>query len=191
MRDPNWTDTPDTCAPGAQSGGAFALLDWEDFLERYSSLIYSIPVRFGLDRQDADDVFQATCLTILRRRDAWPGPERLIPWLVSIASWESRRVLRRRSPTYEDPELLERIPRLGEPAPAELVAELERARVVFDALATLPTRDQRVLRALFLSHDETSYDDLADRLGLARGSIGSLRGRALQRLRRELERRGI
>ncbi len=168
-----------------------SLEEWRDFIGHYSSLIYSIPRRFGLSANDSDDVFQATCLTAVRRRDSLPPPDRLAGWLVSIASWESRRVLRRRSPMLESPEMLDAIPELGASPPAEVVARVERHRILLDAMATLSDRDRDVLRSLFLAEDPVSYEDLAERFGIALGTVGPIRCRALQRLRRELERRGF
>jgi len=35
-------------------------------IDKYKALIYSIPVKYGLSREEAADVFQATCVELLR-----------------------------------------------------------------------------------------------------------------------------
>jgi DNA-directed RNA polymerase specialized sigma24 family protein len=44
---------------------------------------------------------------------------------------------------------------------------------------------------LFYQEPQVSYRDLAQRLGLATGSIGFIRGRCLKRLQRALEESGF
>jgi DNA-directed RNA polymerase specialized sigma24 family protein len=61
----------------------------------------------------------------------------------------------------------------------------ERDAALWNAFKRLPQRDQALLR--MLTADPTpSYEEIAAALGVAIGSIGPKRGRALERLRREL-----
>src|SRR5256885_12643712 len=46
----------------------------------------------------SEDVFQSTLLTAMRREPTPPAPDRIVRWLASIASWETRNVLRKRAP---------------------------------------------------------------------------------------------
>ena len=50
---------------------------WDELVERYSRLIYSIPLRVGLSHSDADDVVQIVWGIVLRRletlRECVPG----------------------------------------------------------------------------------------------------------------------
>src|SRR5206468_2215340 len=71
---------------------------WDAAIARYARLVYSVPLRFGLSRADADDVFQATWLVAVRKSALPPAADRIVRWLVSIASWEARAVMRRRRP---------------------------------------------------------------------------------------------
>jgi DNA-directed RNA polymerase specialized sigma24 family protein len=54
------------------------------------------------------------------------------------------------------------------------------------ALAALPPRQRTLLRLLH-SESAPSYEAIGSALGMPVGSIGPTRGRALERLRRELQ----
>src|SRR2546426_1000363 len=107
-------------APGP---GSAAALSWDAVVVRYARLVYSIPVRFGLSRHDADDVFQATFLTAVRRQPEPPPPDRIVRWLAAIASWETRNLLRKRAPRTHDPRECKALD-VGE-TPPDLLLETE------------------------------------------------------------------
>jgi DNA-directed RNA polymerase specialized sigma24 family protein len=64
-----------------------------------------------------------------------------------------------------------------------LRAELDEA--LHDAVNALPATQQLLVRALL--REPASYDDLSRELGIPRGSLGPLRGRAVRTLRSRLE----
>src|SRR5581483_7852256 len=39
---------------------------WSDLIDKYRHLIFSIAVKYGFSREDASEVFQAVCLTLLQ-----------------------------------------------------------------------------------------------------------------------------
>ena len=61
----------------------------------------------------------------------------------------------------------------------ELRAALDRA------VRTLPETQRRIVEALL--REPESYDALSQELGIPRGSLGPLRGRAVKALRAQLE----
>src|SRR5439155_9482479 len=77
------------------------------------------------------------------------------------------------------------------PAADAAIERLREGELVMRALASLGDPCHKLLVALF-SDDGESYRSLANRLGLAVGSLGATRGRCLERLRLSLlrERRG-
>jgi DNA-directed RNA polymerase specialized sigma24 family protein len=79
----------------------------------------------------------------------------------------------------------------AEPMPADTMAELEREQLVRDSIAMLPPRCRQMITLLFFEHPPQPYQEVAERLGLARGSIGFIRGRCLKRLKRILEDKGF
>jgi RNA polymerase sigma factor (sigma-70 family) len=163
---------------------------WEAAIVRYARLIHSIPLRFGLSRDDAEDVFQSTILTAMRRERVPPSEDRIVRWLASIASWETRNVLRKRSPEPFEPAIVEAL-RGGGDVPRPLLDEAEDLQALADALAALKPRERRLLEALFLAEEPLSYQEVAAAIGVAVGSVGELRRRAIDRLRAELLRRGF
>ena len=57
-----WNDTKlvKACLSGDEEA-------WSLLIDKYKALIYSIPVKYGLSREEAADVFQATCVELLVR----------------------------------------------------------------------------------------------------------------------------
>jgi DNA-directed RNA polymerase specialized sigma24 family protein len=80
-----------------------------------------------------------------------------------------------------------------DPAPdaASLYAEEERSQIVRESVRRLPHRCRSMLRMLFFEHPPKPYVEVAEALGLAEGSIGFIRGRCLQQLKRLLTDAGI
>src|SRR5438132_11544567 len=64
---------------------------WSLLIDKYKALIYSIPVKYGLSRQEAADVFQATCTELLVRLPELREPRALPKWLMQVAHHESYR----------------------------------------------------------------------------------------------------
>jgi DNA-directed RNA polymerase specialized sigma subunit len=53
-------------------------------------------------------------------------------------------------------------------------------------VAALPARCQRLMQMLFFEEPARPYQEVAQRLRIAEGSIGFIRQRCLQRLRKQL-----
>jgi DNA-directed RNA polymerase specialized sigma24 family protein len=65
--------------------------------------------------------------------------------------------------------------------------EAEREQNLRDAIRRLPVRCQKMVEMLFFEQPPKPYSGVARELGLAEGSIGFIRGRCLEKLRRLLE----
>jgi len=166
---------------------------WAALLHKYKNLIFSIPVRRGLPREDAADVFQRVCLLLLAELPHLREPKALPMWLIRVTSHECERWRRqehpyvpREGPAVEPAELLDE-----KPLPDDLIATVKQEQVLRDAVAVLSPRCQKLIEMLFFEAPARPYRQVAERLGLAAGSIGFIRGRCLTRLRRELEKRGM
>lgn len=174
---------------GAPAG---APADWDDWLRRYGRLVYSVPRRFGLTADDCDDVCQATWLTAVSRTSLPTGGEDVVVrWLAAIAAWETRNLLRRKRVRVREPGLLEEVEASPDHLPERIGQMVEEHLILQESIAALPERDRAILRDLFLTETPLSYDEVARRLGVAIGSVGPLRLRAIERLRAELVRRGF
>ena len=77
------------------------------------------------------------------------------------------------------------------PIAPELIEQAEREQLVRDAVTALSSRCREIIRLLFYEQPPVPYKDLAERLGLATGSIGFIRGRCLASLQRALEKAGF
>ena len=67
---------------------------WDDLVDRYGRLVYSIARRYGLDA-DADDVFQNVFSALFRSLDRLRDKGRLSSWLITTTHRECWRVGRR------------------------------------------------------------------------------------------------
>jgi RNA polymerase sigma factor (sigma-70 family) len=68
----------------------------------------------------------------------------------------------------------------------ETLAQLEQEQIVRDVVAKLPPRHKELVQMLFFEQPPLPYAEVATRLGLATGSIGFIRGRCLDKLRKSL-----
>ncbi|MEQ8770481.1 MAG: sigma-70 family RNA polymerase sigma factor [Phycisphaerales bacterium] len=152
---------------------------WTALVDRYAALVYSIPTRQGLGEDLSQDVFQNVWTITIRYLGALRDPQGLAAWLITTTQRETWRVARRASqqpgPGYED---LSEVA-WADPAEAELLEERQRLR---RSLARLDDRCRALLTEVF-REDRPSYDLLAERLSIPRGSIGPTRGRCLEKLR--------
>jgi RNA polymerase sigma factor (sigma-70 family) len=169
---------------------------WDALVERYAALIYSIPVKYGFTEADAADVFQSVCVTLLEKLGSVREPRSLAAWIITTTTRQCMAVARqlRREQAHAvpdgvsppdaeltDPELL----------PEEELLALERQQLVRTAVGQLPGSCQRLVEALFSdSVEHTSYQQLADGLGVPMNSLGPTRARCLAKLRRLLSAAG-
>ena len=131
------------------------------------------------NRDDAEDAAQEAFVRLL---DANPRDPRA--WLYTVAS----NVARDRSRRVSRQASLMRANALADAAadPDEELVHAEQRRAVQVVLGMLPPRDQHLL---LLHHGGASYRDIAQALGVAPGSVGSLLTRAHRRFLLCYERR--
>src|SRR6266853_347397 len=131
----------------------------------------------------ADDVAQTTWLRLFEHIDRIQYPDRVGSWLAATARNECLRSLaaRKRVVLAPDHEVITDAVACGPEIDERILAD-ERARVVRDAMSSLPKRWQRLLE-LLMADPPASYAEISDQLDLPIGSIGPTRGRCLARLR--------
>ncbi len=160
---------------------------WDTLVDRYGRLVYSIPSRYGLSAEDADDVFQNVFLSLCRNLGGLKDQTRLSSWLITTTHRECWRV-GKRSDKY--PELDERIADVAAPSEDELVT-WERQHLIRQALEILGGKCEQLLRLMFLDPADPSYETIAERLGMKVGSIGPTRARCFEKLERILAELGV
>ena len=182
-----WTDERlvRECCKGNQTA-------WSALIDKYKNLIFSVPIKFGLSREEASDVFQAVCIDLLNGLQQLREPKALPKWLMQAAYHECLRWKKDRLNLAGDVEEIadKHQDKPGE-LPEEIFYQLEREQNVRDAIATLPERCHRMVVMLFFEDPPRPYQDVAKELGIATGSIGFIRGRCLRKMRQLLEEKGF
>ncbi len=166
---------------------------WAALVDKYKNLIYSVPIRYRLTREDAADIFQAVCLELFSELSNLRKAGSLRSWLITVAAHKSyhwKQKQRRKSDT-EAADIVPEDVSENAPAPPELMVEVEREQMVREAVSRLPSRCAELVRLLFYEEPPAPYSEIAHRLGLALGSIGFIRGRCLKRLQKLLEEMGF
>jgi RNA polymerase sigma factor (sigma-70 family) len=164
---------------------------WSLLIDKYKALIYSIPVKYGLSRQEASDVFQATCTELLLRLPQLREPRALPKWLMQVAHHECYR-WKRQNQRMVSRDVETDLPEPATPAVAEdLVQQTQEEQMLREALAKLTPQCRRLVELLFFETPSRAYTEVAAELGLAVGSIGFTRQKCLERLRGQLEELGF
>ncbi len=166
---------------------------WAALLEKYKSLIYSVPIRQGIPRDAAADIFQRVCLLLVAELPRLRQAEALPMWLIRVTSRECLRWRRQEQPyaAGEPGEPERALSRDAPPVPEEMLAQIKAEQMLRDAVRGLPARCRDLIHMLFFETPARPYREVAASLGLAEGSIGFIRGRCLTRLRRHLEKMGF
>jgi RNA polymerase sigma factor (sigma-70 family) len=157
---------------------------WNALVDDFTGLIWAVAGAHRLHDADAADVVQATWLRLLEHIGELTDPPRVGAWLVTTARRECLRVLRsgeRLVPVGDDAPEFESSWSL----PGEALLTHERDRALWRSFFRLRASDQALLR-LLVAEPRPSYEEIAAALGIAIGSIGPTRRRALERLRQEL-----
>jgi RNA polymerase sigma factor (sigma-70 family) len=158
---------------------------WNELVERYAPLVWSICVKHRLDRSDIDDVGQNVWLLLVEKIGSLREPAALPGWLATTTHRECLRVLRaahRHDRTGLRPP--EDIPADSEaPMIEEDVLAAEQNAAVRAAFSELP-HGCRELLSMLVSDPPCAYSDISAAMGIAVGSIGPKRARCLDHLRR-------
>jgi RNA polymerase sigma factor (sigma-70 family) len=166
---------------------------WGQLVDRFQNLVYSIPRRYGLNEDDAADVFQATFQALLRNLDRIESARTIPKWLAVTASRESLRIKRiaGKSVAAEDRGLdLDTIVDNEERSAEENAVDADRAETLRRLTKELNERCRDLLTMLYLE-DDPSYQEISDKLAMPIGAIGPTRARCLDKLRKKLQEEGI
>jgi len=165
---------------------------WSALIEKYKNLIFSIPIKFGLSRDDAADVFQTVCVELLAGLARLREPKALPKWLMQTTYHQCLRCRKDRLNLLDDAQGIEETLEANpEELPEEMFSQLQREQSVREAISALPSRCNQMVAMLFFEDPPRPYDQVAKQLQLATGSIGFIRGRCLKKLRQLLEEKGF
>jgi len=168
---------------------------WSALIDKYKNLIYSIPIKLGM-YQDAGDIFQSVCVDLLSELPRLREHRALPKWLMQICYHKCLHYQRAADRLVElAPERTDSD--AASPAssaddlPEHMLVQLEQEQILRDAILELPEKCERMVRLLFFENPPRPYENIAEELGMATGSIGAIRGRCLAYLRKHLEKRGF
>jgi RNA polymerase sigma factor (sigma-70 family) len=163
---------------------------WQQVLNKYERLVYSIPLRYGLSREEAADIAQNTFTILIESLDTLSEDSRLGAWLATVTRRHTWRLLERNrrevaSEGLDGADLVERAVLLGK-SNADSVEHWELTEFLDTGLSQIGEPCRRLLLALYFEPEPSSYAEVGARLGMPIGSIGPTRARCLKRLRRVL-----
>ena len=168
---------------------AIALRDGEEdtvraLYDRYAGLVFTVALRVLGDRQRAEDVTQHTFLQAWRNADSFEPGRDFAPWLATIARRAAIDVLRaerRRPATPLDKADVGDSSIVALPPSAEQIETVWSVRAAIESLAP---DEREVVR---LQHLEGyTHTQIAERLGVAVGTVKSRSHRAHRRLANRL-----
>jgi|SRR4051794_15874973 RNA polymerase sigma factor (sigma-70 family) len=164
---------------------------WEELVDEYSHLVWSVVRGFRLGEAQAADAVQTTWLRLVEHLTDIRDPERLPGWLRTTARRVCLAIIResgREQLTGFVDDLGATVDRYrdADGGPEAALLRQDRQALVRHSLACLSER-QRTLLALLVSSPPMSYSEIGARLDMPVGSIGPTRSRILARLRVALE----
>jgi RNA polymerase sigma-70 factor, ECF subfamily len=174
------------CAAGEESACA-------ELVASHERMVFQLALHLLGDRDEALDLSQEVFLRVFRTLPSFRGQSALRTWIYRIAINQARnrqrwwRRRRRSDQVQLEQHVLDHgeLPQPGDnTAPDHVLAQKEMARRLWAALDALPF-DQRtviVLREI----DGLSYDEIAESLSVAVGTVKSRLTRARQTLRGQL-----
>jgi RNA polymerase sigma factor (sigma-70 family) len=165
---------------------------WAALIRRYQNVMYFFARRYGASSADAADVFQLVCAELFVSLPRLRNQHSLRSWIMTVSAHQAyhwkRGFLKRARREAGDTEAA--FDTLSTPPSAEFELR-QRDEAMRSAIAQLPPRCQVLVRLLFYEEPPLPYEVVAQRLGLATGSIGLTRSRCLKKLQRILDGTGI
>jgi RNA polymerase sigma factor (sigma-70 family) len=164
---------------------------WCALISKYKNLIFSIPVKYGFSADESTDIFQAVCLELLSELPKLRKVKALPKWIMQITAHKCfHRKQQERRTEVSDPN--DKQFEKSTPARAEeILREAEDEQGLRRAMSELSPRCRQLVHMLFYDEPARPYQEIAETLGIAVGSIGFIRQRCLERLRKRLLEEGF
>jgi RNA polymerase sigma factor (sigma-70 family) len=164
---------------------------WEEIVERYVPLVWSICARFQLNKSDREDVAQNVWLLLVEQLGKLREPAALPGWLATTAYRECLRVATAARKTERlGTGLDDALQFVDKTMIDEEILMAERNAALRAAFAELPPRCQQLL-AMLTSDPPCSYAEISATLDIPVGSIGPKRARCLERMRKSAALAGL
>jgi RNA polymerase sigma factor (sigma-70 family) len=157
---------------------------WAATVRRYEGLLRSAARVVLRSDADIDEAVQRTWVLLLRNAARINDPRALPGWLSTTARREALAILRSQQRAVPTEDVADQVAPDERDIAADLIDD-ELRSALHRAVSTLPETQKRIVTALL--REPESYDALSRELGIPRGSLGPLRGRAVRALRAQLE----
>lgn len=164
---------------------------WNRLIDKYKRLIYSVPVKYGLSPDDAADVFQNVCVDLFTNLGKLRKIESIRSWLITVTTHKCFHHKRHQRQDVELDAMEQEMAEELAPAAPQVMQEVQEEQAVRDAIQRLSPRCADLVKMLFFQQPPLPYAEVAQKLGLATGSIGFIRGRCLNRLQKILAELGF
>ncbi len=180
--------TDDDLIQACRKGDSHA---WEIVVDKYKRLVFSIPLNYGLSREDAADITQITFTILFESLDQLYPNARLAPWLSTVARRHSWRMLERyrREHTNDDEALEHNLTNSIDHAGYDDLERGEKLAWLDKGFAQLDERCARLLLLLYFSPNKPSYAEVAAELNMPVSSVSPIRARCLKKLKKVLGKR--
>lgn len=181
-----WTDTRlvRECVRGNEEA-------WAALIDKYKRLIFSIPIKYGLSSDVANDVFQSVCLELLSQLPKLREPKALPKWIMQVTSHKCLRQKRHNQRLEYTDDSDEPIDSEVAPVAEGILREAQEEQSLRQAISGMPPRCRQLVEMLFFEEPSRPYKEIAQELGIAVGSIGFIRQRCLDRLKKRLSETGF
>jgi RNA polymerase sigma factor (sigma-70 family) len=157
---------------------------WDDLVERYAPLVWSICRRHELSDANAADVNQNVWLQLMSQLDKIGDPAAVPGWLATTTRRECLRVRRAARGPHAAGHLpdTQTIPDQQAEIPEQEVLTAERHAALREALAQLPPCCQQLI-GMLIEDPPVPYAQISATLSIPVSSIGPRRKRCLDKLR--------
>ncbi|MFD1718549.1 RNA polymerase sigma factor [Georgenia deserti] len=153
---------------------------------RYGSVVFGFVAARTPDRGVAEEATADVWLGCWRSARAFRHDSRVLTWLLGIAKRQIYAYTRRKRLTQVPLDETEHAIPADDGDPADLVASAEETHALLAALGSLPSDLSEVVRLAWVH--ELPYEDIAELVGIPRGTVKSRVSRARRLLREELRR---
>mgnify|MGYP002784305834 CR=1 FL=1 len=161
---------------------------WDEIVRRHRRKVFNLAYKFVGRHDEAEDLTQDIFLKIFKSLRTFDRRANFQTWLISVSRNlcidHYRSVRKERETIDRDVDASELTPASREPGPMASLEQRDRVTLLREALSALPEtlRTAVVLRDL----QELSYQEIADRLQLAEGTVKSRINRGRTELARQI-----
>jgi RNA polymerase sigma factor (sigma-70 family) len=164
---------------------------WNEIVERYAPLVWSICTRFQLSAADREDVGQNVWLLLVEQIGKLREPAALPGWLATTTHRECLRVVTGAGKSQRQGTGLDDAAQFVDNTMIdEEILMAERNAALRAAFAVLPPRCQELV-GMPTSDPPSSYAEISVTLQIPVGSIGPQRARCLDRMRKSTALAGL